>query len=96
MKHVIIGDESWIHHFDLATQQERMCWKSSQSRVKKKVHQAKLMNKVMLIFFFNARGAIYQHTYCPSPYDNQYTVLLQSFKNHEETCNQEEALSEKN
>ncbi len=58
---VITGDESWIRHFNPATKQEKMRWKSLQSLVKKKVHQAKLMNKVMLILFFNARGAVYRH-----------------------------------
>ncbi len=34
--------------------------------------------------------------YCPSSYDNSCTVLLRSFKNLEETCEQDEAWSENN
>ncbi len=47
MGSAVTDDESyWIHHFDPATKQESMRWKSLQSSVKKKVHQAKSMNKV--------------------------------------------------
>ncbi len=38
-----------------------MHWKLPQCSVKKKVRQAKSMNKVMLILFFDARAAVYQH-----------------------------------
>ncbi len=64
MGRMITGDESWIRHFDSATKQESMRWKSLQSPVKKKVNQAKSMNKVMLILFLKAWGAVYapRHT----------------------------------
>ncbi len=37
MRHVITGEESWIHNFDPTIKQESMHWKSTQSPVKKKV-----------------------------------------------------------
>ncbi len=46
MECAITGDKSWIHHFDPVTKQESIHWKSPQSPVKKKILQAKLMNKV--------------------------------------------------
>ncbi len=55
---VITLDENWIYHFNPATKQESMHWKSSQSLVNKKVCPAKSMNKVLLILFFYVRGAI--------------------------------------
>ncbi len=61
MGRVNTGGESWIHHFDPATKQESMHWKFQHSPVKKKVCQAKSMNKVILTLFFNARRAVYQH-----------------------------------
>ncbi len=51
----------WIHHFDPATKQESMHWKSPQSPVKKLVCQVKSMNMVMLTLFFDAQEVIYQH-----------------------------------
>ncbi len=72
MGHVITGDESRIQYFDPATKQESMHWKSPQSPIKKKVHQAKSMNKVILILFCDGWGAIhhytvsrFEHTYIP-------------------------------
>ncbi len=62
MGRVITSNESWIHHFDPATKQESKHWKSVQPPVKKKVCQAKLMNKFMLILFFDEKEAVYQHT----------------------------------
>ncbi len=59
MGHVITCDESWIYHFDQATKWESMHWKSPQPPVKKKVRQAKLINKVILILFFDAQEAVY-------------------------------------
>ncbi len=60
MGRVITGDESWIRHFDPETILESVHWKSPQSLEKKKVHRVKLMNKVMLILFFNMR-AVYRY-----------------------------------
>ncbi len=47
---VITRDVRWLYHFNLATKQESMHQKSPQSPLKKKVHQAKLMNKIMPFF----------------------------------------------
>ncbi len=58
---MITDDESWIQHFDPTIKQKTMHWKSLQSPVTKKVCQAKLTNKIMLILFFEVREAIYQH-----------------------------------
>ncbi len=58
---VITDDESWIHCFDPARKQESMHWKSPESPVKNKVHQAKSMNTVMLILFFDVGEAVYRH-----------------------------------
>ncbi len=94
MGHVITGDKIWIHYSDPATKQESIYWKSPQSPVKKKVHPVKLMNKVMLILFFNVRGAVFQHIV--QPYKTvdalYYREVLKTLKRNE----QEEASSEKN
>ncbi len=48
----------------------------------------------MLYFLRCARSSV--SAYCPSSYNNQFTILLWNFKNPEETREQEEAWSEKN
>ncbi len=60
MGRLTTGDR-WIHHFYPATKQESMRWKSPHFPVKMKVYWAKSMNKVILILFFDVRGAVYWH-----------------------------------
>ncbi len=52
MGYVITGVESWIRHIDPATKKGEHAL-ALQSPVSKKVHQAKSMNMVMLILFFD-------------------------------------------
>ncbi len=61
---MITCDESWIHYFNQKLKRvSENCIRKKEVR-SKKVHQQKLVGKVMLISFFDSQGLVYQHI-CP-------------------------------
>ncbi len=61
MSRVIICPKTWAYHHNPKTKEETAAWRSSRTPTWKKIHQARFVGKVMLIFFFNEHGIIYQH-----------------------------------
>ncbi len=64
LKWVIKCYETLVYHYNPLMRSEGETWKllnSLKKKKKKKVHQQRSTGKVMLIFFFDYRGPIYQH-----------------------------------
>ena len=56
--HIVIGDESWFHHFEPETKQQSMEWHHLHSPSKKKAKTVPSAVKVMGTVFWDAEGLI--------------------------------------
>ena len=55
---LVTGDETWLHHWDLATKKESMQWKHPGSPPPKKFCTQPSASKVMTTVFWDAKGII--------------------------------------
>ncbi len=62
LERIIMCDETWTYHYDPCTKQESAIYRWKGTTSKKKVRQAKLVGKIMLMAFFDHKGMVYQDT----------------------------------
>ena len=52
---IVIGDESWIHHYDPLSQLEAKVWKRLGKQTPTRLHQERSSGKIMMIVFWDKR-----------------------------------------
>jgi hypothetical protein len=60
LERIVMGDETWVHHFEPESKQQSMQWKHFFS-TNKKVKNVPSAKKVMLILFWDISGPILKH-----------------------------------
>ena len=55
---IVIGDESWIHHYDPLSQLEAKIWKRLDEQTPTRLHQERSAGKIMMTIFWDEDGAM--------------------------------------
>ena len=58
LKHIVTGDETWIHHYDPESKQQSMQWKHATSPSPRKFKMQASAGKVMCTIFWDAEGVL--------------------------------------
>jgi len=58
MKHIVTGDEAWIHHYDPKSKQQTMQWKHASSPSPRKFKVQASAGKIMCTIFWDAEGIL--------------------------------------
>jgi len=58
LKHIVTGDETWIHHYDLESKQQSMQWKHASSPSSRKFKMQASAGKIMCTIFWDAEGIL--------------------------------------
>jgi len=58
LKRIVTGDETWIHHYDPESKQQRMQWKHATSPSPRKFKVQASAGKVMCTIFWDAEGVL--------------------------------------
>lgn len=61
LERIVIGDETWVHHFEPESKRQSMTWKHPGSPVSKKFKTRPSAGKLMLTVFYYSRGPILEH-----------------------------------
>jgi len=58
LQQIVIGDETWIHHYEPESKRQSMQWKHASSPVAKKFKMQLSAGKLMLTVFWDSQGPI--------------------------------------
>jgi hypothetical protein len=61
LNHIIMKDETWIHHYEPESKQQIMKWKHKTSLVSKKFRSWPSAGKLMLCVFWDSRGPVCEY-----------------------------------
>jgi hypothetical protein len=59
MSFIVIGAESWCHHYELETKQQHFQWKHHGSPLPKEIKKVPTAGRVLLGFFIDYKGPLF-------------------------------------
>ena len=58
VRHIVTGDETWIHHWNPESKQESMQWRHASSSPPSKIKLQTSVGKIMATIFWNRKGVL--------------------------------------